>query len=403
MSKGCIVVTGASGFIGTLLVPRLEAAGWTVLLVGRERAKLAAKFPGRSVCAYEDLAKAAKGADAMLHLATQNNDVLGDAESFIAANVTLLEQCLDAMRRAGVSRIIYPASLQANPAAKSEYGQSKYVAETHLGGLSDISVAILRLPAVYSDTEFRGKLGVLSKLPPLLRPIALDVLSSLKPTVHIDRVTEAVLDALERPANETRYITNQQIGNKAYALGKWLLDMAFALSVALLFWWLLLGIWIAVRVTSDGSGLFAQTRLGRKAAPFTCLKFRTMAMDTAQVGTHEAPASAVTSIGGILRKLKLDELPQIWNIMRGELSLVGPRPGLPGQLELRAARLERGVFDVRAGITGLGQIRGVDMSTPERLADIDAEYIALRCLPLDFKIVLATFLGRGMGDRIRKA
>jgi lipopolysaccharide/colanic/teichoic acid biosynthesis glycosyltransferase len=112
-------------------------------------------------------------------------------------------------------------------------------------------------------------------------------------------------------------------------------------------------------------------------------------------------ADAITGVGAFLRKTKIDELPQVWNILRGELSLVGPRPGLPVQTKLTDERQAHGVFSVLPGITGLAQINGVDMSDPERLARMDAHYIAQRGLLLDLKIILATFLGRGQGDKVR--
>ena len=126
-----------------------------------------------------------------------------------------------------------------------------------------------------------------------------------------------------------------------------------------------------------------------------------MKTGTKQAGTHEMTADAITGIGKFLRKTKIDELPQVWNILRGELSLVGPRPGLPIQTKLTEERQAHDVFSVLPGITGLAQINGVDMSDPERLARIDAQYIAQRGLLTDLKIIVATFLGRGQGDKVR--
>jgi len=151
-----------------------------------------------------------------------------------------------------------------------------------------------------------------------------------------------------------------------------------------------------------GSPLFRQIRVGRRQQPFTLVKFRTMRPGTASVATHLADASAVTPFGGFLRKTKLDELPQLWNVLRGEMSLVGPRPCLPNQHELIRERQLRGVFDVRPGITGLAQIQGIDMSTPVLLAEIDAQMIKTLSLTSCFRYILLTALGRGTGDRVRK-
>lgn len=149
------------------------------------------------------------------------------------------------------------------------------------------------------------------------------------------------------------------------------------------------------------SPFFQQTRLGRDRREFTLVKFRTMRVDTANVPTHLVASSAVTPLGRFLRRTKLDELPQLWNVLRGDMSLVGPRPGLPSQHELTAAREAAGVFAVRPGITGLAQIRGIDMSTPELLAKTDAEMLRQLDLRTYFTYIFLTVIGRGGGDRIK--
>lgn len=150
-----------------------------------------------------------------------------------------------------------------------------------------------------------------------------------------------------------------------------------------------------------GAPLFLQVRVGRHQSPFTLVKFRTMSMETQSVATHLANPASVTRMGGLLRRTKLDELPQLWNVLKGEMSLVGPRPCLFNQVELIAAREVRGVFDVRPGITGLAQVRGIDMSTPELLAEVDAEMMRRLDLGAYFSYILQTLTGAGAGDRIR--
>src|SRR5690606_22830348 len=114
----------------------------------------------------------------------------------------------------------------------------------------------------------------------------------------------------------------------------------------------------------------------RGEAVFVCYKLRTMAPGTPDRGTHEVSVAAVTPLGRFLRKMKLDELPQLWNVLVGEMSLVGPRPCLTSQGAVIAARRARGVYAVRPGVTGPAQVLGVDMSTPEQLAEIDASWVA---------------------------
>ena len=156
---------------------------------------------------------------------------------------------------------------------------------------------------------------------------------------------------------------------------------------------------ILVRLTSPGPAIFRQTRIGKNEVPFTCLKLRTMRTGTPDAPSHEVGASSVTGIGRILRRLKLDELPQLWNILVGEMSFVGPRPCLPSQNTLIEARRSRGLFAIRPGITGVSQVAGVDMSDPERLAILDATYLTDMSLRHDLRLILATALGSGRGDR----
>jgi lipopolysaccharide/colanic/teichoic acid biosynthesis glycosyltransferase len=160
---------------------------------------------------------------------------------------------------------------------------------------------------------------------------------------------------------------------------------------------------IAIRLQSQGPALFKQIRVGRHQQTFTCFKFRTMEVATPNVGTHEVSAALITKFGGFLRRTKLDELPQVFNIIMNEMSLVGPRPCLPSQFDVVAAREARGVFVAKPGITGLAQVRGIDMSNPDELASADKIYLQLQSILLDFKIIMQTALGKGNGDKVRRS
>ena len=151
-----------------------------------------------------------------------------------------------------------------------------------------------------------------------------------------------------------------------------------------------------------GSPLFFQRRVGRYGKPFILVKFRTMHVDTASVASHLASRSSITRLGALLRKTKLDELPQLWNVLKGEMSLVGPRPGLFNQEQLMHERSIRKVFEARPGITGLAQVNGIDMSTPELLAQTDAQMLRELTLAYYFKLILMTVLGKGQGDRVKR-
>jgi O-antigen biosynthesis protein WbqP len=171
-----------------------------------------------------------------------------------------------------------------------------------------------------------------------------------------------------------------------------------ACALFLLFCWpILLLIIIAIRLQSPGSAIFAQARVGRHGRSFTCYKLRTMYSGTANLPTHQVEASSVTALGEYLRRFKIDELPQLCNVLIGDMSLVGPRPCLPSQIDLVEARRQLGVLAVRPGITGLAQVNGVDMSDANRLAEIDAQYVRTQSFLGDFKLIWATLRGHGVG------
>ena len=151
----------------------------------------------------------------------------------------------------------------------------------------------------------------------------------------------------------------------------------------------------------QGSPFFLQTRVGKNQKPFTLIKFRTMAIGTRSVGTHLVDPASITPIGHFLRRTKLDELPQLFNVLTGKMSMVGPRPCLPNQVELVDERASREVFSIRPGITGLAQIREVDMSTPRKLARYDQVMLRRLDLWLYLRLIFATASGKGRGDRVR--
>ncbi len=178
-----------------------------------------------------------------------------------------------------------------------------------------------------------------------------------------------------------------------------LLDLVFSITGLLFGAPVLIAIYV-VGLFDTGSPLFRQERVGRGQRPFTLVKFRTMRPGTASVASHLADASAITRLGAFLRRTKFDELPQLWNVLKGEMSLVGPRPCLFNQSELIAERHSRGVFEARPGITGLAQVSNIDMSTPKLLAETDAQMLQGLTLALYFKYIFMTVGGKGSGDRI---
>jgi lipopolysaccharide/colanic/teichoic acid biosynthesis glycosyltransferase len=180
-----------------------------------------------------------------------------------------------------------------------------------------------------------------------------------------------------------------------------LLDISFSF-VGLLLLSPLLIILLIFGFFDNGSPIFQQERVGRGKMPFRLIKFRSMYLNAPSVATHLASASSITPFGSFLRKSKLDELPQLWNVFIGDMSLVGPRPNLFNQTELMEERQKFGVYDVRPGITGLAQVNQIDMSTPRLLAETDAEMMKKFDSFTYLTYIILTVLGRGKGDRILK-
>jgi O-antigen biosynthesis protein WbqP len=178
------------------------------------------------------------------------------------------------------------------------------------------------------------------------------------------------------------------------------LDFMFALLGLIFGFPVLLGIYF-VGLFDTGSPIFIQERVGRNKKPFALVKFRTMSVGTTSVASHLASNSSITSLGRFLRRTKLDELPQLWNVLKGEMSLVGPRPNLFNQDELIRERELLNVYSVRPGVTGLSQISNIDMSTPRLLASTDAKMIDSLKLVNYFDYIIKTALGKGYGDRVK--
>jgi len=159
---------------------------------------------------------------------------------------------------------------------------------------------------------------------------------------------------------------------------------------------------LIIGLLDTGSPLFRQDRVGLNQKPFKLLKFRSMHVNTQAVATHLVQVSTITKWGSFLRKSKLDELPQFFNVLIGDMSFVGPRPNLFNQIELIEERSKRGVYSIRPGVTGLAQINKIDMSTPELLAETDAKMINQLNIFNYFKYIFLTVFGKGFGDRVKK-
>ncbi len=180
------------------------------------------------------------------------------------------------------------------------------------------------------------------------------------------------------------------------------LDILGAAAGLLVLWPVLLFLAVAVRLESPGPALHWSRRVGRFNALFSMPKFRSMRVGAPDVATHllPDPAAWITPLGAFMRRTSLDELPQLWSVLLGHMSLVGPRPALFNQDDLIALRVAAGVQTLRPGLTGWAQIHGRDeLPVPEKVR-LDAEYLAARTTLMDLSIILRTartaFSGRGV-------
>lgn len=175
---------------------------------------------------------------------------------------------------------------------------------------------------------------------------------------------------------------------------KRLIDFTCSLAAAVLFAMPMLVVAALVRLTSPGPVLYWSDRVGRFNRIFKMPKFRTMRIDTPPVATHLLgdPDRWLTPVGKFLRKSSLDELPQLWSILRGDMSIVGPRPALFNQDDLIALRTDKGVHSLTPGLTGWAQINGRDELPIPIKVQFDEHYLQNRSLLFDLKIILLTVL-----------
>lgn len=155
---------------------------------------------------------------------------------------------------------------------------------------------------------------------------------------------------------------------------------------------------VAISLEGGGSPLFVQNRVGRNQQIFRLFKLRTMRPDVGDLPSHEVDPIRITHVGAFLRRTKIDELPQLLNVLRGNMSLVGPRPCLPSQTLLIEERQRRQLYRFVSGVTGPGQVLGIDMSNPILLAEVEEQYFQNASCWSDIQLIFRTAIGNGRGD-----
>jgi len=175
-------------------------------------------------------------------------------------------------------------------------------------------------------------------------------------------------------------------------VGKRTLDVFLASFALLILWPLLVTLAFAIKVFDPGPIIFRQKRIGRNGEIFQFYKFRSMPVDTGDVSSDKLGEIRITWIGRFIRRTNLDELPQLWNILRGDMSIVGPRPPLVTQVELVAMRKSNGALHCRPGLTGLAQVSSFDGMTVAEKAEFDGIYASKVSFVIDISTILKTFL-----------
>ncbi|MEG8016401.1 hybrid nucleoside-diphosphate sugar epimerase/sugar transferase [Sphingomonas sp. 22R3R2A-7] len=400
-----IVLTGATGFVGSQLVRQLGAQA-ELLLVSRDPEAARRRFAEAAVCDYATLSGHDLTGAVIIHLAARNNDRVGTIEEFRAGNVDGLLEVAAIAKAGGAARFINLCSTHALDTEHTDpYGLSKREGARALTALWPDGAINLYVPAIYGN-DFRGRLAVLNRLPAVLKPLAIGLLRQVKPMISINRLLAVLLelaaepDLSDDPWKSERYAADPVKDIGISSVVKRTVDLLAVLAVVVLLGWLMIIVALYIRFDSKGPAIFAQQRVGRDGRIFTCYKFRTMTLGTAHAATHDVSAASVTVAGRFLRRTKIDELPQVVNVLMNDMSLVGPRPCLPMQTELIARRRARGILRLKPGITGLAQINEIDMSDPARLAAWDDRYGAFQTLSGYIVILIRTVLGGGSGDRV---
>lgn len=184
---------------------------------------------------------------------------------------------------------------------------------------------------------------------------------------------------------------------------KRIFDLLISLVIVLILWWVILLIAFFVKTTSDGPVLYWSNRVGKNNILFMMPKFRTMHLNTPAIATHllKYPSQYLTPIGKFLRKTSLDEIPQLWSILMGDMTFVGPRPALFNQYDLIELRVMNGVHKLTPGLTGLAQVNGRDDLSIEKKVYFDRIYLNKRSFMFDLKIVYLTFIKIIQGDGVQ--
>ena len=385
-----IVVSGASSPLWASFVPLLSETGHTLLLVLEDEYELDAIHSGTTVASCSNWESLAVGFDIFIRLGLSEAVESGSYRHSMSAKrqSDWIGSLALKARKLGMTRFLYFSTAESLlPGRDSLAGISnrprEQSAKAKLGGFME-TIYVGRL----HGSKGAGKLSVAESLSQRLFPL----FSALKPTTSFNLVSRYLMDPKPSRLLPFVVLTDRKSEIFGYRVWRAFIDSFFVIAVISLFPGLAIA-WLAVVLEDGRPGFFSQERVGLEGLVFRCIKLRTMRKGTVSKGTHRVDPQAITRVGQSLRRLKIDEFPQAWNILRKEMSLIGPRPCLLNQHDVVDARNVWGIFDVRPGLTGWAQANGVDMRDSEKLARYDAEYVGLQSVWFDFLILKKTLFG----------
>ncbi|MDC3063380.1 sugar transferase [Alphaproteobacteria bacterium] len=396
-----IIITGASGFIGSLIVPELKRKGIKMLLVTRSFKKLNKLYPNNKVCEYDDLEKFADDYDCIIHLATINNRKNYNSYNAREENFKIFKKVFSVAKLFNLYFINFSTTHSLNFSYMTDYAESKRDIEKYINSTNYPKIRSIYLPFIYGN-KMSGKLKILNAFPRTASNIIFYFLSAFKPTVNINTVLNYLFKSkLNLKKNNLIILSENICKNFVFLFFKRSFDLFFSVFIILFFWWFLILVWVIIKIETPGPGIIFQKRVGKSGKIFNCIKFRTMKSGVKQAPTHHMSSTDLTVVGGFLRTTKLDELPQVFNIILNEMSLVGPRPCLEIQHKLISKRKEFSILELKPGITGLAQISKADMSNINNITKFDFIYLKTQSIFVDINIIFKTIFGAGNIDNVK--
>ena len=397
-----IIITGASGYVGSVLIPELAKTNHELLLVGRNNQNLKKRYPKLKTCDYSDIITYAKNFDILINLAVINNNSNQSLKNFLKVNKNFLLKLVELSKLAKIKYFFNVGSFhQLNPNNVTYYAISKREGTKKINQITGIKIINIYMPFVYGK-KWSKKLKILNIIPHYFSKKIFNFISAFYPTVNINKLSNFLNSDFEKYEEKKIYLYDKKNKNVIYIFFSRLFDIFFSLNVILIFGWLFILIYFLILLERNGNPIFVQKRIGKEKKVFNLLKFRTMSQDTIERATHLINETKVTKFGKFLRFFKLDELPQIFNILRNEINFVGPRPSLISQQKLIKQRDNKKILSIKPGLTGYSQINHIDMSDVNKLVKFDHYYLINQSLFFDLKIIIRTFLGIGFKDNINK-